>query len=82
MTHARKKIAVAVQDFEEAGRPFSMRDLRLKAGCSSTTLAKHEDLWKPAQEKLQQGFFASDPHVFNGVERAAPQKSQPVINDN
>lgn len=80
MIHARKKIAVAVQDFEEAGRPFSMRDLRIKSGCSSSTLAKHEDLWKPAQAKLQQGFFASDPGVFNGVERVAPQKSQPAAN--
>jgi hypothetical protein len=80
--HARKKIAVAVEDFKEAGRPFSMRDLRLKAGCSSDTLQKNQDLWKPVQAELQADLLAGDPGVFNAVVGAAPPESQPLDQSN
>ena len=63
---ARQNIRVAVADFEEIGLPFSSRDLKLKSCCSSTTLSKHADLWKPLQARLfaislvaQQGVYDS-----------------------
>ena len=75
---ARKKIAVAVEDFEEAGQPFSMRDLRLKSGCGVDTLYKHQDLWKAAQERLQNGLLAGDPDEYNAVVQAACSESKPA----
>ncbi len=75
---ACRKIEAAVADFEEAGLPFSMRDLRLKSGCSSTTLAKHEELWKPVQERLSNVRLAGDPHEYNAVEGAACLESKPL----
>jgi hypothetical protein len=65
---AKQKILVALEDFEEIGRPFSMRDLRLKTGCSVDTLKKHEELWRDVQIRLQAGLLASDPGVINAGE--------------
>ncbi|MBS1993453.1 MAG: hypothetical protein JSS83_23220 [Cyanobacteria bacterium SZAS LIN-3] len=74
---ARQKIMVAVEDFREAGRPFSMRDLWLKSGCGVDTLRKHEDLWKAVQTELQTGFLAGDPGEYNAGVGAACSESKP-----
>lgn len=74
---ARKIIAAAVADFEEAGMTFSVRDLMVKSCCSSDTLYRHQDLWKPAQQRLQSGLLANDPGEYNAGEAAACSQSEP-----
>jgi hypothetical protein len=78
LAKARQKIAVAVEDFEEAGLPFSMRDLMLKSGCGVTTVRKHADLWKTAYERLQSSLLAGDPHDYNAGVQATAKQSQPA----
>ena len=73
---ARKVIAAAVADFEEAGMSFSVRDLMLKSCCSSNTLYNHQDLWKEAQQRLQSGLLANDLGVYNAGEVAACSQSE------
>ncbi len=78
-TAARKKITDAVTEFDAAGHGFSMRELRLKTGCSSDTLAKHDDLWRSAQNYRANNTqrFASDPGEYNAGIGAACSKSEP-----
>ena len=54
-----------------------MRELRLTAHCSSDTLYKNEDLWRPAQLELSNRRLTSDPGVFNAVVGAASSESKP-----
>lgn len=74
---AQKKIIAAVEDFKDAGTPFSTRDLTLKCGVSSRTIAKYPDLWKPAMEALRSGCLETALHEYNAVEGAASQESLP-----
>lgn len=78
---ARKKIADAVAEFNIAGQGFSMRELRLKTGCSSDTLAKHDDLWRSAQNYRanNNNRFASDPGEYNAGIGAAYSESKPLF---
>jgi len=62
---ARQNIRVAVADFEEISLPFSTRDLTLKSCCSSTTLSKHADLWKPLQARLLEISLISRQGVYD-----------------
>ncbi len=80
-TAARKKIADAVKEFNIAGQGFSMRELRLKTGCSSDTLAKHDDLWRSAQNYRanNNNRFASDPGEYNAGIGAAYSESKPLF---
>ena len=75
---ARQKIKVAVEDFEEAGLPFSMRDLMLKSGCGSTTVSKHADLWKPTYQRLQNCRLTGDQHEYTAGVQATAKQSQPA----
>ena len=79
-TTARKKIAVAVAEFTDAGHRFSMRELRLKTRCSSDTLYKHVDLWQMNQTiTIEPDHFAGDPDEYNaGIGAASPQ-SKPLF---
>jgi hypothetical protein len=65
---AQKKIAAAVEDFLEAQIPFSTRDLSIKSGVSSRTLAKYPDLWKPAMESLRNACLKTALHEYIAVE--------------
>ena len=76
-TVAQKKITVAVEDFREANMQFSTRDLALKSGVSTRTIAKYPQLWKPAMEEIRSGRLATDLHEYNAVEGAASQESLP-----
>lgn len=76
-TKAQKKIIAAVEDFREAEMPFSTRDLSLKSGVSSRTIAKYPQLWKQAMEDIRTGRLASALHEYNAVEGATSQESQP-----
>lgn len=64
---AQKKIAAAVEDFQEAGMCFSTRDLALKSGVSPRTINKYPELWKDAQDGLRAGRFATAIHEYNAV---------------
>lgn len=74
-SEATKKIQAAVADFEEAEMTFSVRDLQLKTGCSNKTLYKHCGLWKPNQERLQNGLLAGVTPDYNAVVGAASSES-------
>jgi len=74
-SEATKKIQAAVADFEEAEMTFSVRDLQLKTGCSNKTLYNHRGLWKPAQERLQNGLLAGVTPEYNAVVGAASSES-------
>ncbi len=74
-SEAAKKIQAAVADFEEAEMAFSIRDLKLKTGCSNDTLYRHQALWKPAQTQLQNGRLAGVPGEYNAVVGAASSES-------
>lgn len=74
---ARKKIVSAVEDFRETGMAFSTRDLSLKCGVSTRTIAKYPELWKPAMEELRNGLLESGLHEYNAVVGATSQESQP-----
>lgn len=74
-SEAIKKIQAAVADFEEAEMAFSVRDLKLKTGCSNDTLYKHQALWKPAQAQLQNARLAGVPGEYNAVVGAASSES-------
>lgn len=76
-SEAQKKIIAAVEDFREAGLQFSTRDLTLKCGASSRTLAKYPQLWKPAMEELRNGRLETALHEYNAVEGAASSESLP-----
>lgn len=76
-SEAVKKIQAAVADFEEAGMTFSIRDLKLKTGCGNDTLYRHQSLWKPAQQRLQNGRLAGVPGDYNAVVGAASSESLP-----
>jgi len=64
---AQRKIAAAVEDFREADMQFSTRDLSLKSGVSSRTIAKYPELWKQAMEDLRSGCLETALHVYNAV---------------
>jgi hypothetical protein len=76
-SQAVKKIEAAVADFEEANMVFSVRDLALKSGVSSKTLYKHAQLWKPAQEQLQQVRLAGVLPEYNAVVGAGSSETKP-----
>ena len=76
-SEAAKKIQAAVADFEEAEITFSVRDLKLKTGCGNDTLYRHQSLWKPAQQRLQNGRLAGVPGDYNAVVGAASSESLP-----
>lgn len=65
---AQRKITAAVEDFREANMPFSTRDLSLKSGVSSRTIAKYPELWKQAMEELRSGRLETALHEYNAVE--------------
>jgi hypothetical protein len=73
-SQAAKKIEAAVADFEEAGMPFSVRDLQLKTGCGNKTLYNHKPLWKLAQERLFSGRLATVTPEYNVVVGADSQE--------
>jgi hypothetical protein len=62
---SRGKIKSAVDTFVCSATAFSIRDLRDKTGCSATTLYKHQDLWREAQDQLRSNCFASVTHEYN-----------------
>ncbi len=64
---AQRKIAAAVEDFREANMQFSTRDLSLKSGVSSRTIAKYPQLWKQAMEELRSGCLETALHEYNAV---------------
>ncbi len=76
-SEAQKKIVAAVEDFREANMQFSTRDLYVKSGVSTRTIAKYPQLWKQAQEDIRTGRLASDLHEYNAVEGAASPESLP-----
>lgn len=76
-TTAQKKIIAAVEDFREANMQFSTRDLALKTGVSSRTIAKYPELWKQAMEDIRSGRLETALHEYNAVEGATSQESQP-----
>ena len=76
-TEAQKKIIAAVEDFREANMNFSTRDLSLKSGVSSRTIAKYPQLWKPAMDDIRSGRLETALHEYNAVEGAASQESLP-----
>ena len=61
---ARFKITAAVDALVASNQSFSVRDLQVRANCSITTLYKHQDLWKDAQEQLRARLFASVTHEY------------------
>lgn len=65
---AQRKIAAAVEDFREANMQFSTRDLSIKCGVSSRTIAKYPELWKQAMEELRTGCLKTALHEYNAVE--------------
>ena len=65
---AQEKIAAAVEDFLEAQIPFSTRDLSIKSGVSSRTLAKYPDLWKPAMDAVRKACLKTALHEYIAVE--------------
>ncbi len=65
---AQRKIAAAVEDFREANMQFSTRDLAVKCGVSSRTIAKYPELWKQAMEELRSGRLETALHEYNAVE--------------
>jgi len=74
---AQRKICAAVEDFKEAGMQFSTRDLTLKCGVSSRTIAKYPELWKPAMEELRSGRLETALHEYNAAVGAASSESLP-----
>lgn len=76
---AQKLISAAVEDFRESEMQFSTRDLSIKSGVSTRTIAKYPQLWKQAMEELRSGRLASDLHEYNAVEGATSQESQPPV---
>ncbi len=81
-TLARRKIQAAVEDFQEAGQTFSVRDLALKSGVSHQTLYRHQDLWKTAQTNGQNATECDDletvTHKYNAGVGVASSKSNPL----
>ncbi len=79
---ARRKIQAAVEDFQEDGLTFSVRDLALKSGVSHQTLYRHQDLWKTAQVKAQNATKCDDletvTHKYNVGVGVASSKSNPL----
>lgn len=71
-TEARKKITAAVFEFRAAGKPFSIRQLRQKSGCSQDGLYNNKDIWHQDYEDLASGFFAADPGECNAVKGGNP----------
>ncbi len=83
---ACRRIKAAVEDFEEGNQPFSTRDLAIKSGVSRQTLYKHQELWKKAQETLQNGelsdYLETGPHKYNvGVGVASSKSNSPHTSD-
>lgn len=76
-TRAQKLISAAVEDFRESKMTFSTRDLSIKSGVSTRTIAKYPQLWKPAMEEMRSGCLATDLHEYNAVEGVTSPKSQP-----
>jgi hypothetical protein len=76
-TRAQKLIIAAVEDFCESNMQFSTRDLAIKSGVSTRTIAKYPQLWKPAMEKIRSGCLTGDLHEYNAVEGVTSSKSQP-----
>lgn len=74
---ARKRIQEAVTQLEFAGKPFSIPDLKRLAKTSERTLYKHQDLWKPAQNKLLQLRLTTFSHEYNAGVGAACSESKP-----
>ena len=77
-TDARKRIKSALEVVKSGRRPFTTTELQEKAGCSRTTLYKHQDLWRKDYEDLADGFFESCTHEYNAVEGAASAESTPL----
>lgn len=81
-TLARRKIQAAVEDFQEAGQTFSVRDLALKSGVSHQTLYRHQDLWKTAQAIALNATESDDletvTHKYNAGVGVASSKSNPL----
>lgn len=61
---ARKRIQEAVASFVKEQKRFGIRDLAAAAKCSTDTLYKHPDLWKKAQDQINQKHFAIDPGQY------------------
>ena len=76
---ARSKITAAVQVFLDLKQTFSTRDLSDRAGCSRTTLYKHQDLWKEAYDQLNARLFASGPHEYNAVADLVSSETSSVL---
>lgn len=74
---ARKRIQAALDEFKEAGQPFSIRDLMKKSGCWEKTVYNHEDLWRPVQDELRKDRFAAVAPEYNAGEGAGSQKTCP-----
>ena len=66
-SQARIKIANALEELKASGKPFTVRQLWKKSGCSTDTIYKHEDIWRQEYEDLANGFFAADPGECNAV---------------
>lgn len=72
---ARRRIADAVATFK--GRKFLTTELQEAAGCSRSTLYKHEDVWRAHYEDLAEGFFATCSGEYNGVVGGGSAKTAP-----
>lgn len=79
---AQKLICAAVEDFRESNMQFSTRDLAIKSGVSTRTIAKYPHLWKPAMEELRRGCLTGDLHEYNAGEGVTSPKSQPPVTSN
>lgn len=78
-TRAQKLIVAAVEDFRESNMQFSTRDLSIKSGVSTRTIAKYPQLWKPAMEEIRNGCLETDLHEYNAVRGATSSESQPPV---
>ena len=72
------RIKDAVTRFIDRGHYFSIRDLIEAAKTSQKTLYKHQDIWKPAQERLNRDRFAAVSHKYNAVEGGVAAETPPL----
>jgi hypothetical protein len=75
--NSRKRITAALETLKQKQQPFTTVELQEAAGCSRTTLYKHQDIWRKDYEDLADGFFAFCTHEYNAVEGAGSQKTKP-----
>lgn len=77
---AISRIRKAVCEFVEAKQPFTVRELALKAECSTSTLYCHKALWQPLQQELRRRLTAVSDE-YNAVVGAGGQETGTLPQD-